>query len=138
MEAPITRALGPARIVALAVVVAAVLGLAYLHFGTGSDPVSVPSGAAAGAAEAPSVPVRHRERQLPGRLRHARRTREPAQSALAPDRSPGDTDPGPLGQAAPAPVFRLEGGPGLTNMNFPDASRFTGHHDVVRRRLPGR
>ena len=30
-----------------------------------------------------------------------------------------------------APVFRLEGGPGLTNMNFPDASRFAGHHDLV-------
>jgi pimeloyl-ACP methyl ester carboxylesterase len=30
-----------------------------------------------------------------------------------------------------APVFRLEGGPGLTNMNFPDASRFAGNHDVV-------
>jgi pimeloyl-ACP methyl ester carboxylesterase len=30
-----------------------------------------------------------------------------------------------------APVFRLEGGPGLTNMDFPDASRFAGNHDVV-------
>ena len=30
-----------------------------------------------------------------------------------------------------APVFRLEGGPGLTNMNFPDASRFAANHDLV-------
>jgi pimeloyl-ACP methyl ester carboxylesterase len=29
------------------------------------------------------------------------------------------------------PVFRLQGGPGITNMAFPDASRFTGRHDVV-------
>jgi pimeloyl-ACP methyl ester carboxylesterase len=30
-----------------------------------------------------------------------------------------------------APVFRLEGGPGKTNMQFPDASRFAGKRDVV-------
>jgi pimeloyl-ACP methyl ester carboxylesterase len=29
------------------------------------------------------------------------------------------------------PVFRLQGGPGITNMTFPDASRFAGRHDVV-------
>ena len=29
------------------------------------------------------------------------------------------------------PIFRLEGGPGVTNMEFPDASRFTANHDVV-------
>ena len=33
---------------------------------------------------------------------------------------------------APAePIFQLDGGPGLTNMKFPTASRLTGHHDVV-------
>ncbi|HZX53970.1 MAG TPA: alpha/beta hydrolase, partial [Ilumatobacteraceae bacterium] len=32
---------------------------------------------------------------------------------------------------ANAPVFRLEGGPGRSNMSFPDASRFADHHDVV-------
>ena len=30
-----------------------------------------------------------------------------------------------------APVFYLQGGPGVTNMEFPYASRFTTHHDVV-------
>ena len=30
-----------------------------------------------------------------------------------------------------APIFRLEGGPGKTNMKFPMASRFTDDHDVV-------
>ena len=29
------------------------------------------------------------------------------------------------------PVFRLQGGPGITNMEFPAASRFTDKHDVV-------
>ena len=29
------------------------------------------------------------------------------------------------------PIFRLQGGPGITNMVFPDASRFTAKHDVV-------
>ena len=29
------------------------------------------------------------------------------------------------------PIFRLQGGPGITNMVFPDASRFTANHDVV-------
>ena len=29
------------------------------------------------------------------------------------------------------PIFRLEGGPGITNMEFPKASRFADDHDVV-------
>ena len=29
------------------------------------------------------------------------------------------------------PIFRLQGGPGLTNMDFPEAKRFTAHHDFV-------
>ncbi|MEA2245890.1 MAG: hypothetical protein QOH46_419 [Solirubrobacteraceae bacterium] len=29
------------------------------------------------------------------------------------------------------PIFRLEGGPGKTNMDFPFASRYTDHHDLV-------
>jgi pimeloyl-ACP methyl ester carboxylesterase len=30
-----------------------------------------------------------------------------------------------------APVFRLNGGPGVTNMTFPDASRLAAQHDVI-------
>ena len=48
MEAPRTKVFGPARIVALALISLAALSLAYLHFGAGNDPVSVPSGAHAG------------------------------------------------------------------------------------------
>ncbi|MEV7043892.1 alpha/beta hydrolase [Amycolatopsis sp. NPDC051061] len=29
------------------------------------------------------------------------------------------------------PIFRLGGGPGLSNMDFPEAARLTDHHDVV-------
>ena len=42
------RALTPGRIVALALIGLAVLGLAYLRFGGGSDPAPVPEGAQAG------------------------------------------------------------------------------------------
>ena len=48
MSAPRTKAFGPARIVALALISVAALGLAYLHYGSGTDRVSVPSGAKAG------------------------------------------------------------------------------------------
>ena len=36
------------------------------------------------------------------------------------------------GRTNPAePIFRLEGGPGITNMEFVRASRFADNHDVV-------
>ena len=35
------------------------------------------------------------------------------------------------GEHRSAPVFYLQGGPGVTNMEFPYASRFAAHHDVV-------
>src|SRR6266511_4155612 len=51
MEVPTTKAFGPARIVALALIGLAVLGLAYLHVGTGKNSLSVPSGADAGQSK---------------------------------------------------------------------------------------
>ena len=48
MEATRTRAFGPARIVALALISVAVLGLASLHFGTGSDSLSAGHGDGSG------------------------------------------------------------------------------------------
>ena len=50
--------------------------------------------------------------------------------AVAPDRAAGDSHPGSL-SAPGTPIFRLEGGPGLTNMQFSKASRFADKHDVV-------
>jgi pimeloyl-ACP methyl ester carboxylesterase len=130
MEAPRTRAFGPARILALALISVAALGLAYLHFGTGNDSVVVPSGAHAGQltlhpcqyatengsyrAECGTLVVPENRHKA-----HSRLIALPVIRILARSAKPG------------APLFRLEGGPGLTNMNFPDASRFTGKHDLV-------
>ena len=87
----------------------------------------MPVGRARGPADAEALHLRENE---PARLRHARRPREPARPALAPDRTSDHAHP--RAHAHPgAPIFRLQGGPGLTNMDFPDAKRFTARHDVV-------
>src|SRR6266508_6647504 len=130
MEAPTTKAFGPARIVALALIGLAVLGLAYLHFGTGKDSLAVPSGADAGqlklhschyatkdgsyGADCGTLVVRENRHEASSRLIALPVTRIHARSL-----NPG------------VPIFRLQGGPGLTNMEFEDASRFAGKHDVV-------
>jgi pimeloyl-ACP methyl ester carboxylesterase len=130
VEAPRTTSFGPARIVALALLCIAALGLAYLHFGTGHDPAGVPSGAQAGQlklhpcqyatengnyrADCGTLVVPENRHQA-----HSRLIALPVIRILARSARPA------------APVFRLEGGPGLTNLDFPDASRFAGHHDVV-------
>ncbi len=130
MEAPRTKPFGPARIVALALIALTTLGLAYLHFSGGNDSVSVPSGAHAGqlklhachyATEKGSyragcgtlvVPENRADSQ--SRLIALPVTRIRARSAN-PD----------------VPLFRLQGGPGKTNMQFKDASRFADRRDVV-------
>jgi pimeloyl-ACP methyl ester carboxylesterase len=130
VEAPRITSFGPARIVALVLLCIAALGLAYLHFGTGDDPVSVPSGAQAGQlklhscqyatesgsyrADCGTLVVPENRHQA-----HSRLIALPVIRILARSARPA------------APVFRLEGGPGRTNMDFPDASRFAGRHDVV-------
>jgi len=130
MEASTTRTFTPARIVALALIGLAALGLAYLHFGTGSGPVSVPSGAQAGQlklhpcsyatekggyrADCGTLVVRENRHNVDSRLIALPVKRIRARSA-----KPG------------APIFRLQGGPGLSNMGFTAASRFADRHDVV-------
>ena len=130
MEATRTKAFGPARIVALALISLTALGLAYLHFGTGTDSVSVPSGAQAGqvklhschyatekggyAADCGTLVVPENRGDPQSRLIALPVTRIRARS-----KHPRE------------PIFRLEGGPGLTNMKFDKASRFADDHDVV-------
>ena len=130
MEGPTTRTFTPARIVALALIGLAALGLAYLHLGTGSDSVSVPSGAYAGQlklhpcsyatenggyrADCGTLVVRENRHKVSSRLLALPVKRIRARSA-----TPG------------VPIFRLQGGPGLSNMDFKAASRFAGTHDVV-------
>src|SRR5436190_5482289 len=129
MEAPRTKPFGPARVAALALISLTTLGLAYLHF-SGTDSVSVPSGAHAGQlmlhschyatedgsyrADCGTLVVRENRHEPNSRLIALPVTRIRARAA-----NPG------------APIFRLEGGPGRTNMNFKDASRFADNHDVV-------
>jgi pimeloyl-ACP methyl ester carboxylesterase len=130
MEAPRTKAFGPARIVALVLISLTALGLAYLHFSGVTNAVSVPSGAHAGqlklhschyatesgsyAADCGTLVVPESRHKAHSRLIALPVTRIRARSA-----HPG------------APIFRLEGGPGLTNMNFAKASRFADDHDVI-------
>ena len=124
------RAFTPARIAALVVIGLVVVALGYLHVTSGEDSVSVPSGAKAGdltlhdcdyatedggyAADCGTLVVPENRHKAGSRLIALPVTRIRARSA----------DPA-------EPVFRLQGGPGITNMTFPAASRFADEHDVV-------
>jgi pimeloyl-ACP methyl ester carboxylesterase len=130
MEAPRDRVFGPARIVAVVLISLTTLGLAYLHFSGGDDPVSVPSGAHAGqltlhachyATEAGSYPADCGTLVVPESRNkaHSRLIALPVTRIHARSAQPG------------VPIFRLEGGPGRTNMQFGNASRFADKHAVV-------
>ena len=124
------RAFTPARLVALVVIGLVVLGLGYIHVTSGDDTVSVPSGAKAGDliledchyptekgsydADCGTLVVRENRHKADSRLIALPVTRIGARSA----------DPA-------EPIFRLQGGPGITNMDFPLASRFADRHDIV-------
>ena len=130
MEATRSPAFTRARIVALALIALATLGLAYLHLTTGDDAVGVPTGARAGQltlqpchyatvggsarADCGTLVVRENRHDPHSRLIALPVTRIRARSA----------DPG-------LPIFRLQGGPGISNMSFTDASRFAARRDVV-------
>ncbi|HSK16102.1 MAG TPA: alpha/beta hydrolase, partial [Gaiellaceae bacterium] len=129
-DKPAGRLFTPGRIVALALIALVVLGLAYLRFAPDADPVSVPAGAQAGdlilesceyetesgsyAAECGTLVVPENRADPDSRLIALPVTRIKALS----------NDP-------TEPIFRLEGGPGLTNMQFEKASRLAENHDVV-------
>jgi pimeloyl-ACP methyl ester carboxylesterase len=118
------------RIVALTLIGLVLLGLAYVKVATSEDPVSVPRGALAGdlildpctystenggyAADCGTLVVPENRADPQSRLIAVPVTRIHARSD-----NPGE------------PIFRLEGGPGLTNREFARASRFAEDHDVV-------
>lgn len=107
-----------------------VFGLGYLRFAPDADSVSVPAGAQAGdliledyeyatengsyEADCGTLVVPENRADPDSRLIALPVTRIKARS----------DDPS-------EPIFRLEGGPGKTNMEFANASRFADDHDVV-------
>ncbi len=115
----------------LALIVLLTLALGYLHFAGSSTAVSVAAGAHAGQLTTLKSCTYNTEKgpyaATCGTLvvpenRHDRNSRLIALPVIvihAHSAHPG------------LPIFRLQGGPGITNMVFPDASRFTAHHDVV-------
>jgi pimeloyl-ACP methyl ester carboxylesterase len=130
MNGPTNPMFTPARIVALALIALLAAGLAYLRFAPGGAGVSVPDGAHAGQltlhdcsygtedgsydADCGTLVVPENRADPKSRLIGLPVTRIRARSA-----HPAE------------PVFRLEGGPGRTNMQFTMASRFAGSRDVV-------
>ncbi|HEY6606211.1 MAG TPA: alpha/beta fold hydrolase, partial [Gaiellaceae bacterium] len=124
------RRLGAARVTGLLLIAILALGLAYLKLASGGDKVSVPAGAKAGqlslhpcqygteqgsyAADCGTLVVPENRAKPGSRLIGVKVIRIKARSA-----HPG------------APVFRLQGGPGVTNMKFAKASRLAEDHDVV-------
>src|SRR4051812_32860565 len=124
-NAPIrTRALPPARLVALLLVTALGVGLGWLWRSNGDHRVAVPSGARAGQltlhpcrypTEAGSLPPDGGTLVVPEN-RHAAGSRLIALPVTR-IRARAAHRPG-------VPLFRLQGGPGQSNMTFPQASRF--------------
>src|SRR5436190_17895537 len=120
---------GRARIIALALISLTTLGLAYLHFSGGTDSVSLPSGAHAGqlklhacgyATEDGSYRADCGTLVVPENRHHAssRLIALPVRRIRARLANAG------------VPIFRLQGGPGVTNMVFEQASRFAERRDV--------
>jgi len=120
----------PARIVAIAVITLLAAGLAFVRFAPGDEGLTVPPGAKAGdlilkpctfatenggyAADCGTLVVPENRSDPKSRLIALPVTRVRARS----DREA-------------EPIFYLEGGPGITNMSFVQASRFAEHRDVV-------
>ena len=124
------RAFAPARIAGLVVIGLVVAALGWLRLSSGDDAVTVPSGAKAGdltlhdcryetegggyAADCGTLVVPENRHEAGSRLIALPVTRVRARSAEPVE-----------------PIFRLQGGPGITNMAFPAASRFADEHDIV-------
>ena len=124
------RALTWARIVALVVIGVLLLGLTYIGFAPGDATTSVPAGAKAGgltmhactyATEKGAMPADCGTLVVPENRASSksRLIALPVIRILARSSHPL------------APIFHLNGGPGITNMTFPQANRLAAQHDVV-------
>ena len=118
------------RIVALVVIGVVLSGLTYIRFAPSGAAISVSAGAKAGdltmhactyATEQGAMPADCGTLVVPENRASSksRLIALPVTRVLA-------RSPHPL-----APIFHLNGGPGETNMKFPQASRLAAQHDVV-------
>ena len=130
LKSPPSRSFTWARIAALLVTIVLLTGLAYLGVSSSPETVSVSQGAHAGQltmhpctyptenggyrADCGTLVVPENRADPRSRLIALPVTRILARSSH------------PL-----APIFHLSGGPGITNMTFPQANRLAAQHDVV-------
>jgi pimeloyl-ACP methyl ester carboxylesterase len=130
MKGSTTRTFTLARIVSLLLIAVVAVGLAYLRFGTGDEPVSVPPGAEAGQITLePCAYATERGRYAAdcGTLVVPENRANPGSRLIALP----VTRIRALADHPREPIFRLQGGPGISNMQFSLASRFADDHDVV-------
>ena len=129
-KSPPSRSFTWARIAALLVTIVLLTGLAYLGVSSSPETVSVPQGAHAGQLTMHSCTYPTENggyRADCGTLVVPENRADPRSRLIAlPVIQVLARSSHPL-----APIFRLNGGPGVTNMTFPDASRLAAQHDVV-------
>ncbi len=120
----------PSRIVALAVIGVLLLGLTYIGLAPGDAAVSVPQGAHAGQLTMHACTYATEQGAMPadcGTLVVPENRADPRSRLIAvPVTRVLARSSHPL-----APIFYLNGGPGITNMTFPQAGRLVAQHDVV-------
>jgi hypothetical protein len=129
MDTTRARAFTAGRVVTLGLIAIVVLALGYLRFAP-DEKISVPAGAQAGHSTLESCEYATEAGMYPadcGTLVVPENRADPQSRLIA---LPVTRIRPQTGQPA-EPVFRLEGGPGNTNMNFSMASRFAGERDVV-------
>lgn len=124
------RTLPPARVVALALIAVVMAGLLFLRWGSAPDRVSVPADAKAGDLELKPCTYGTEDGGWPadcGTLVVPENRSDPRSRliALPVTRIRARSD------HPKEPVFRMDGGPGITNMEFTKASRLAGDRDVV-------
>jgi pimeloyl-ACP methyl ester carboxylesterase len=120
----------PTRIVALVVIGVMLFGLTYMRFAPGDAAASVPAGAKAGALTMHACTYASEQGAMPGDcgtlvVPENRASSKSRLIALPVIRILARSSH-PL-----APIFHLNGGPGITNMTFPQANRLAAQHDVV-------
>ncbi len=115
------------RIAGLLATIVLLTGLVYLRVSSKSETVSVPQGAHAGQLTMHPCTESGGYRAECGTLVVAENRADPRSRLIAlPVTRILARSSHPL-----APIFHLNGGPGITNMTFPQANRLAAQHDVV-------